>query len=501
MSTLILARFVIETTSPLAINSGDREFLASEEVAKDWNGLPYIPATSIVGVWRKILRSLNQDGFISELELFGTTSNRDLEGFSNGKASSIYVTNGLLLNDKSKVSLSEKSDCGSLLSKDVIQGDNLYKIFSALNPFTRTRNKINNKGVAEDKKLFTCSYCPVGTRFMFDVHVSIDEQSTEKLEQIQRALSYFYNEDFSLGKYRTNGNGRFKVIASKYQEVDLADINKKPWEIIEKALSYKNIPQSSCNEVKKFISADPQNIYLPIAEFSLKGIDSWRIGNGTSSSMPNDIKAADFFIYQEKFLKWNGDTFFGDAQKVVVCGSMIKGIIAHRTSYYYRYLNLLRNPELKADFNYCADNFDGELPEEKNNAKLNKGILGDLFGYTDETNPDDSKCGLVILEDCEIVRPKIIQRFHNKIDQFTGGVRKGALFCEELLVEPEFTFKVKVDKDKFDSLKPEFKEALYYTLQDIQHGYLAIASGTSRAAHALKCMNSNPIVEEFFIEK
>lgn len=500
MSTLILARFVIETTSPLAINTGGREFLASEEVAKDWNGLPYIPATSIVGVWRKILRSLNSEDLLNEVELFGTSSNNNIKEHPNGKASSIYVSNGILLNSNSKVIMSSTNNCGMLLSSKEIEDDDLYKIFTALNPFTRTRNKINNKGVAEDKKLFECSFVPVGARFMFDVHIRIDENQSVDIEQIKSALSYFYAEDFSLGKYKTNGNGHFKVYASDYQEINLSDINKKPWELIDRATSYKNIPtKDNPRSVKN--NLPKRNLYSTVAEFSLKARDTWKIGKGRSSNFGPTIKAADNFIYKEKFLKWNADNFKGIDQKVIVCGSMIKGILSHRVSYYYRYICLLKNNELKDDPNYCADKFNGELPNEINNAKLNKSIVGDLFGYTDESDPDNSKCGLIILEDCEIKNPKFIQRFHNKIDRFTGGVRTGSLFCEELLVKPEFSFKVKIDNERYKCLMPEFKEALHYALLDIQHGFLSIASGTSRNAHSLECVNNNPVVEEFFNEK
>lgn len=57
MSIIALTRITIETTSPLSVYSGDRSILSNDALSRDWNGLPYIPATSLTGVWRSILET------------------------------------------------------------------------------------------------------------------------------------------------------------------------------------------------------------------------------------------------------------------------------------------------------------------------------------------------------------------------------------------------------------------------------------------------------------
>ena len=68
-----LTRLVIETQSPMAINSGNRETAFDAQLARDNNGLPYIPATAIAGVWSHIADSLEINNYQS---WFGSTELR-----------------------------------------------------------------------------------------------------------------------------------------------------------------------------------------------------------------------------------------------------------------------------------------------------------------------------------------------------------------------------------------------------------------------------------------
>ena len=58
MNLIQQTRLVIETQTPMAINSGLREVGFDSQLARDANGLPYIPGTSIAGVWRNLAERL-----------------------------------------------------------------------------------------------------------------------------------------------------------------------------------------------------------------------------------------------------------------------------------------------------------------------------------------------------------------------------------------------------------------------------------------------------------
>ena len=50
-----IARIVLEAKTPLVIGSGNKDIYTDATIAKDVNGLPYIPGTSIAGVVRHAL--------------------------------------------------------------------------------------------------------------------------------------------------------------------------------------------------------------------------------------------------------------------------------------------------------------------------------------------------------------------------------------------------------------------------------------------------------------
>jgi CRISPR/Cas system CSM-associated protein Csm3 (group 7 of RAMP superfamily) len=66
-----IARFTIESETPLAVGSGEKDILLDRVVAKDANGLPYIPGTSLTGVLR---HALGNESFVEDV--FGTTLKR-----------------------------------------------------------------------------------------------------------------------------------------------------------------------------------------------------------------------------------------------------------------------------------------------------------------------------------------------------------------------------------------------------------------------------------------
>jgi hypothetical protein len=69
-------------------------------------------------------------------------------------------------------------------------------------------------------------------------------------------------------------------------------------------------------------------------------------------------------------------------------------------------------------------------------------------------------------------------RTHNSIDRFTGGVRDGALYSEELLYQP--TFELQLYLTPGEPLSDELNGALLDTLNDIKFGLLPIGAGAGR---------------------
>ena len=78
-----LARVIIETKTPLAVGSGEKEITTDALVATDVNGLPYIPGTALAGVVRSMI------GEEKSKEYFGFQETNEEK--KNAKASSIVI--------------------------------------------------------------------------------------------------------------------------------------------------------------------------------------------------------------------------------------------------------------------------------------------------------------------------------------------------------------------------------------------------------------------------
>src|SRR5574344_1958484 len=81
-----LSRIVIEAVTPLAVGSGERDIMTDARVAKDVNGLPYIPGTSLAGILRHAVGDNNKKSHI-----WGYQSRKD------GRGSQIIFSNANLM--------------------------------------------------------------------------------------------------------------------------------------------------------------------------------------------------------------------------------------------------------------------------------------------------------------------------------------------------------------------------------------------------------------------
>lgn len=90
----LLARIVIEASTPLSIGTGTESIITDSLVALDVNGLPFIPATALAGVFRHLLS--NEDSN----KIFGYQAT---DKANDGKGSRIIFTSAQLIGKNKKV--------------------------------------------------------------------------------------------------------------------------------------------------------------------------------------------------------------------------------------------------------------------------------------------------------------------------------------------------------------------------------------------------------------
>jgi CRISPR/Cas system CMR subunit Cmr4 (Cas7 group RAMP superfamily) len=451
MSTLYLTKLVIETTSPMAIYSGQRETSFDNQLVRDASGLPYIPATSIAGVWRKLVNE--HCGKTCETDWFG-----DL---STDHSSNITLSNGVLLGSNNQAVK------GLMFKKDIEQ-DPLLALLHQQRPMHRERVKINDRGVAHDKAKYDQLLLPTGVRFTLNIKVSDAFISEEMKAQRLDVLSLWVNEAFCLGATTRNGLGQFKVVGCLDEKINLAEgisAAKK----IRDFYNSKNLPTTSA-----LVSKYDPNLY---AELPIKGLDNWRCGLGTERLGTEETEnTVSIMTYSESKITWQDNQAKIQSEPVpMLCGSSIKGILAHRIAFHWR-----KHNNVWAETMAQSSHEDWQTRPE---------ALKELLGFAADKH-EDSLAGKLFVDDVEVVHSKTTVRTHTSIDRFTGGVRKGALYCEELLYQPEFTIKLRLAKNT--TLSGSLKQALDDTLEDLKLGLLPMGAGSGRGVSLVMQNESKP---------
>ncbi len=451
MSQIYFVRLVLEATSPLAISSGQRETLFDNQLARDANGLPYIPGTSLAGVWRAVAGYSRLDIDINSW--FGSSKSE------NGHASALFIGNAHALN--SRGTLPKPLEIPSALEQDPV-----LKLLLQEKPMYRDRVALNDRGVAVDKQKFDQIMLPAGVRFSVDI--LLNTTYLNNMEQAQREqqwtalLACWQSPLFAVGSHTRNGLGQLAVVAATHECINLSQGASAGKQLA--ALRTKEAQPTAC-----CAPFDQPRQAQYFAELPLQALDTWRCGKASAllgNKRGNTERMPDSFSYSEQVIRWqNGKSTGLDAKPVaILCGSSIKGILAHRVAYHWRRIH-----QQWADELHTASEAEwATRPAE----------LAALFGIADETDHRKSLAGRLIVEDVVLDYQHTLVRQHNSIDRFTGGVRKGALFSEELLYQPRFTLKLSVLPGT--TLHPSLKTALEATLADLQLGLLPMGAGSGR---------------------
>lgn len=444
MSTLWLNRYVIETTSPMAINSGRRETGFDTQLARDANGLPYIPASSFTGVWRHLVQDILGEDHAKQW--FGSLEQDEAQKKIAASTPKLHIQHGLLLDGNGKVVL-------GLLPSEAIEKDALLQRLLDVRPHYRDHVRINDRGVAEEHGKFDQILLPKGVRFCIDVRWQGAEGFNPSWKAIQDLLAH---PSFALGASTRNGLGRFKIIANSTEKLELMN-NPKAGEKLTAFVKRKKLPSKTDIVLKE---------NTPFATLELSALDTWRCGKG-SRPLSKVADAHTYpFTYSEPYISWQGDqATWQDKPQAILCGSSIKGMLAHRLAYHYRRLTQQFAESMAAAKHAQWQQRPDELRELLGDASQEEGRL---------------LAGKLIVEDVVVSNVNPMVRTHTSIDRFTGGVRDGALYSEEVLWQPQFTVKLHLLPNTV--LSPELKEALTATLEDLKLGLLPLGAGSGRGS-------------------
>ena len=429
-----VSRIVLEAETPFTVGSGEKDLLTDALVAKDVNGLPYLPGTSLAGVIRSACGIKRQED-----TPFGY---QDKNG---GQGSRVIFSDGVMIgNDGRPV------DGLRVMS----QNDDFYAHFKMLP--VRQHVRINSLGSTDKGGKFDQQVTYQGTRFCFEMEL-LSTGSEEEALFYEKMLNVLRRSTFRVGGGTHNGFGLMKVIALQRRDYDLTNPDD-----LESYVSRSAALDTPLEDAKKLTTDTITDSTWKRYTLKLQPKDFFLFGSG----MGDD--EADMTPVSEAYIVWtNGKPTFQE-RGILIPATSVKGALAHRTAYHWN--------KLKKRF---VDN-DGEKPMTGDACPAVEAI----FGKAGQDSDKDIKCGNIMLSDVIISAgqktegEKIMN--HVAIDRFTGGTMDGALFTEKVTNGLGREIQLTVDVRK-DSIQDEdISKAVELALQDIVDGLLPLGGGVNR---------------------
>lgn len=430
-----IAQIDIETTTPLAVGSGEKDFLSDSLIAKDVNGLPYIPGTALAGIVRHAIGKEKAEA------TFGTNN-------ENGKGSLIIFSSAHLIDSDGTVIdglfTGTKSDYLSYFDELPI----------------RQHAAITHKGVTKEHGKFDEEVVYKGTRFRFELEMIGTGSEEEKIE-FENILNQFDAPSFRIGSGTRNGFGEIKIANCACRTYKLADTNDLALYL------QKTASLNSCIEddgtIKRTIPTEEK---WETHTLRIQPVDFFLF----SSGFGDDKGDADMTPVTERFFDWSEGKPTKKENNILIPATSVKGALSHRIAFHYNKLN-----------GVYADKMEKKEIEQHigNNNKAVKA----LFGFIDEKE-NKSQRGHVIISD-------IIEEKHNEqekilnhvaIDRFTGGAIDGALFAEKVTYGggATYTLTLQIHEKAFSDKDENIKKAFEATWQDLGEGMLPLGGGVNR---------------------
>ena len=399
-----LARVVIEAATPMKVGSGRPSVKTDALIARDVNGLPFIPGTTLTGIMRHAMEQ-QQDGKAQAERVMG------FQHGDKGQGSWLSVT-------EAKIIGGDGLPVDGLKDPETVATDLFLGRYSQI-PI-RQHVRIGHRGTTEQAGKFDEEIIPQGTRFCFELELLSDREHSE--QDFTSLLSILTGDTFRIGGGSRKGYGKIAVVNIRTRRLDLMK-EQDLQAYLNKTSDLSQDWQGFDGTFKEEVKYDNVVRY----ELHLHPVDFIFFSNGLGDPEYGTDKAA----IRETFITWTKNAegieiphWQKAESSLVVPASSVKGAIAHRTAFYYN-----------QHCNVYSDMLDDDRDKIKATNR-NEAVVA-LFGTEgDQKGSMGKRRGHVLVSDIvrkqqADTRPKILN--HVKIDRFTGGAIDGALYDEEPL--------------------------------------------------------------------
>ena len=464
----------VEAVTPISNGSGDVSPFQDVCLARDANGLPYLPSTGLTGVLRRAT---------GDSVSYWGAARRGAE-----IASRVHVSDGVVHD-------AENAPVEGLCAFQRIADDPILAFLSLDAPILRDHVAINGRGAAADQQKFDRTLVPAGARFTFEVFLTGSEESAEADIAMLERIASVLRQGLRFGGATRRGLGKLKLVEhgaaiaswdrrtpggrqaqAAYAASDLAD---RP-----EACGFQTVSSDTNADLENRVRA---HIGLKLREDSffrtgtggadevLQGIPiSNRSQQIAANGAVEEAGAAQLSPHAEPWITYEADVGRvagenADEQRVrfVIPGSSVKGALSHRTRFELHRLlgGLSSDPQRDVVDAAHRSLFGGAKRDPRPGAQdESEGLAGAVF-------IDD----VVIELGLEELATRLCRIPHNSIDRFTQGVRDGLLFDEDALHGVRIDLDIAIDSDR--PVDRKARQAFLKAIEALCQGRLALGAG------------------------
>lgn len=449
-----IARVVVEAATPLSIASGKADLQHDVLLVRDAHGLPAIPGSALAGA----LRSSFPDPDLVP-GLFGQARARDEDGepqTSRGRERSRLFVSWAAALDSAGNPVDGPVDNSARGRGD----DKLVLLIRQNQPVLRDHVKINERGVAEDTLKFERGAAPAGSRFMFEASV---ERDSEVYHGALAKLLDILKSGVELGGASRRGYGLVRLVYADFTSLNLADPTHRKalrdlrgplGRVLPSGITWQRIVGIAAPEM----DASRFRLSVTIDDYWRTGVGTEAVGTTAANGADGERSSKPAYTYQETYIDWSSAKG-QPGTRVVMPASGIKGALRHRTLFHLRRIDMAAGRKVSGE-----------------------GALESLFGNvrTGTGKSVGGRAGRLFLEDAVIdpasIKPQVLK--HNSIDRFTGGVRSGVLFSEEVLYQPVIMVSGRIRG--VENVDEDVLKAFRMALNDLAQGRLALGAASAK---------------------
>lgn len=472
LSYFYLARFVLEAETAFALSTGLADASFDNSILRDVNHLPALSGSSLAGVLRhRFQAEVADEEKVNKVFGFADLKQGDASKQPDGQASHLHLSWGYLHDSNNRA-------IETRLDPDTLKADPFLERLTQAHLIHRERVALNDRGVAKSTMKFDVTLAPAGCRFSVEMSLWSDQSDDPEW----KCLLALLQTPLHIGAATRSGLGHFFL-----QQLHQGCFNLTQTDDYQR---FSELSQTAIDDTNHLCKVDIDEEQHSAIELNLEAEDFWRFGQ-TGAPLLDSSKTPDAVPLSEVIIEWSKYTVEQNGcfspRKIVIPGSGVKGALAQRCAFHYR--------RLTQDFTPLTAS---ERDAEQQTTRTQAHPLADFLGYAADTEQEQSLglAGLLFFRDVYLTpeSDQLSHLMHTSIDRFTGGVRDGALFMEEMIWKNPANLRLKIDIDwqrlaqlqanaATDGKQQHYQtlfHALHLTLNDLCQGRLALGAGASK---------------------